>query len=201
MFAETTVERGGHVKHGNDDAAFVRFHKRNDKGVTKDFVEIRFPGDNKTVLIRQVKEDDKMRFPNQWKAYQNGEECKANGYPLEQWPEVDEGLVREFNYKNIYTVDQLAAMSDGQLQNLGPGGRALQVKAKAFIDVLNNTHASVKYAEQYEIVKSDNERLANENKALSARLQALEDMMQNIKQRPDIGADEPVRRGRPPKAE
>ena len=71
-FAETTVNRG-HVTHGNDESAYVRFYKRNEKGVTKDFVEIIFPGDTKTVTNRQLKEEDKFRWPKHWEAYQRGQ--------------------------------------------------------------------------------------------------------------------------------
>lgn len=203
MFAETTVERGGHVKHGTDDAAWVRYYKRSEKGVSKDFIEIRFPGDNKTVVNRQVKEDDKHRWPKQWDAYQRGEEFKSEGYPLEQWPEVDEGQVREFNYKNIYTVEQLALMTDSNLQSLGPGGRELQAKAKAFVDVIKKTADASKYAAQYEAVKADNDRLAEENRLLSGRLQALEDMMSSLKPSGPQGMQDidAPRRGRPSKSE
>ena len=176
MFAETTVERG-HVKHGNDGSAYVRFYKRNEKGVAKDFVEIMFPGDNKTVVNRQVKDDDKMRWPGQWQAYEAGEAFKIDGFPLEQWPELssDEGMIRDLNTKRIYTVEQLASVSDQNLANIGLGARALVAKAKAFVDVRKDSAAVTRYAEQYEQIKGENLLLKEELAKMAARLQSVED--------------------------
>lgn len=182
MFAETTVERGGHVKHGNDSSAYVRFYKRNEKGVSKDFVEIMFPGDTKTIVNRQIKDDDKNRWPQHWEAYQRGEEFKADGFPLEQWTEIDEGMVRELNHKRIYTVDQLADVTDQNMANIGLGARELVAKAKAFTEVRKNTDASMKYAAQFEQMDAENKLLREENKTLAARMQALEDMLAAMKQ-------------------
>lgn len=195
MFAETTVERGGHVKHGNDDSAYVRFYKRNEKGVPKDFVEIMFPGDARTVVDRHVKDDDKMRWPKQWAAYESGEAFKADGFPLEQWPELsaDEGVIRDLNHKRIYTVEQLANVSDQNLANIGLGARALVAKAKAFVEVRKDSAAVTKYAEQYEQVKAENLLLKDQLATMAARLQALEDSKEADEDKP--------RRGRPPKGE
>lgn len=189
MFAETTVERGGHVKHGTDDSAYVRFHKYNEKGVAKDFVEIMFPGDSRTVVHRQVKEDDKNRFPKQWSAYQAGEEFKADGFPLEQWDQVDEGMVRDLNHKRIYTVEQLAAVTDQNLSNIGLGARELVAKAKAFSEVRKDSAAVAKYAAEAEQIKAAYALLEGQYKQLAERLQALEG---------DDGEEAP-KRGRPRK--
>lgn len=191
MFADTTVERG-HVKHGTDSAAYVRFHKRNEKGVAKDFVEIMFPGDNKTVVNRQVKDEDKIRWPGQWQAYEAGEAFKIDGFPLEQWPELsaDEGLIRDLNSKRIYTVEQLAAVSDQNLGNIGLGARALVAKAQAFVEVRKDSAAVSKYAAQAEQALAENALLREQLAAVNARLQAIED-----------AGDEKPKRGRPAKAD
>lgn len=193
MFAETTVERGGHVKHGNDDSAYVRFYKRSEKNVQKDFVEIIFAGDMRTIIDRQVKEDDKQRWPRQWQAYEAGEAFKVDGFPLEQWPEVDTAVVRDLNSKRIFTVDQLASVTDQNLSNIGLGARELVAKAKAFVQVRKDSSAVSKYAEQYELIKAENDLLKSQMSGLMSRLQAIEDAKGD-------DADKP-RRGRPPKEE
>lgn len=189
MFAEATVERGGHVKHGQDDNAYVRFYKRMEKDKSKDFVEIIFPGDSRTIVDRQVKEDDKHRWGRQWQAYQAGEECKAEGFPLEQWPRIsaDQGAIRDLNYKHIYTVEQLASVTDQNLPNIGLGARELVAAAKAFIEVKKDTDAVERYAAQYEQIKGENQLLRDEIASLANRLQAMED------------AEDKPKRGRPAK--
>ena len=176
MLAEPTV-KNGHVSHGNDSSAYVRFYKYNEKGREKDFVEIIFPGDSRSEMRRQVQNLDKMRWPQQWQAYLAGEESKAGGFPLEQWSAVDEGMIRDLNHKRIYTVEQLASVADGNLANIGMGARDLVAKAKAFVDVMKDTEAVTKYASQYEAVSEENRLLQEQNRELAARLQAIEDRM------------------------
>lgn len=144
--AQPMVNRNGHVSYGNDENAVVRFHKHFYKNKQSDYIEIMFAGDNKSVTDRPIKESDKQRFPRQWEAYQRGEEFKQEGYPLESWSEVDAGIVREYNLRQIYTVEQLANLNEANLDNLGLGARTLHTKAKAFVEVNKKTANAVKYA-------------------------------------------------------
>lgn len=180
MFAEPTV-KNGHVSHGSDASAYVRFYKYSDKGVESDFVEIIFPGDSRTEMRREVKDSDKVRWPAAWASYEAGEQSKATGYPLEQWRGVDEAMIRELNHKRIYTVEQLASVSDSNLANIGMGARELVAKAKAFIEVMKDTEAATRYAAQFEQMKSENDLLQEQNRELASRLQALEDRLSDKK--------------------
>lgn len=180
MFAEATV-KNGHVSHGSDASAYVRFYKYLDKGAEQDFVEIRFPGDMRTVMRRKVKDDDKMRWPGHWQAYLNGEQSKATGIPLEQWPGMDEGVIRELNHKNIYTVEQLSAVADGNIANIGIGARALIDRAKAYLELKKDTDAATKYTSQFAALTEENRLLQEQNRDLASRLQALEDAMKDRK--------------------
>lgn len=180
MLAEPTV-MNGHVSHGSDASAYVRFYKYSDKGRESDFVEIIFPGDARTEMRRKVQDSDKMRWPGHWAAYQAGEQSKAAGRPLEQWPQVDEAMIRELNHKRIYTVEQLASVTDGNLSNIGMGARELVAKAKAFVEAMEKTDAAQKYAAQYEQIKAENDVLQEQNRELASRLQALEDRLSDKK--------------------
>lgn len=174
MLNDPTV-RNGHVSHGSDASAYVRFYKYNDKGQENDFVEIIFPGDTRSEMRREVNDTDKMRWPQAYEAYKNGEVSKASGFPLDQWPQVDEGMIRELNHKRIYTVDQLASVSDANLPTIGLGAQALVAKAKAFLELRKDAGAIERYAEQFESMKAENKLLQDQNQSLAARLQALED--------------------------
>src|SRR6185437_11248271 len=138
MLAEPTV-MNGHVSHGTDRAALVRFYKFEIHGMvgtkTQDFIEIISPGDTKSEMRRQVQDSDKIRWPDAWKAYEAGEEFKAQGTPLEQWREIDSSMIRELIHKHIYTIEQLANLGDTGIDNVGMGARMLVAKAKAFIEV------------------------------------------------------------------
>lgn len=67
-----------------------------------------------------------------WKA-QTGE-CALDGTPIEQWPAMDAGTAATLKATGIHTVEMLASVSDGNLQNLGIGGRSLRDQANAFIN-------------------------------------------------------------------
>lgn len=163
------------VASNADASAYVRFYKYMSEHGEQDFVEIIFPGDSRTEMRRKVQESDKVRWPGHWRAYQDGEQSKAEGRPLEQWAAIDAAVVRELNHKHIYTVEQLAAVADSNLSNIGLGARDLVAKAKAFIDVSKETEQAEKYAAKYEEIKAVNEFLSKQNKDLSDRLKALEE--------------------------
>lgn len=173
MISEPMINRNGHVSYGQDEDCFVRFHKHPYRGEMKDYVEIIFPGARDTT-DRPVKESDKQRFTRQWEAYQKGEVFKQEGFPLENWQEMDAGMVREYNHNHIYTVEQLANMNEGNLSNLGLGARTFQTKAKAFIEAHKDTKAAVKFAALNEELKKQNKLLQESIKELKERLDSLE---------------------------
>jgi len=153
MFSEPMVNRKGHVSYGEDENLFVTFFKHPRKGVLTDYIEIIFPADTRSITRRPVKEQDKGRFSKHWEAYQKGETYKQEGFPLEQWQAMDEGMVREYNHHRIYTVEQLANLNETSLENLGLGARTLHTKAKAFVKANSNSKIAEKLAAQNEELK------------------------------------------------
>lgn len=77
---------------------------------------------------------DYERFKPQIEAYkgQTGEYA-ADGMPITSWPQVDAGTAQTLKAQGVHTVEQLAEVHDGHLQNLGTGGRFLRDQAKAYL--------------------------------------------------------------------
>lgn len=100
-----------------------------------EYVRIYTPGDAKSVPERQVKPDDKLRWPRQYEAFKSGLEIAATGTPLENWPPISAtpGLIAELKALNIRNVEGLASVPDGHLANLGTGGRVWRDKAAAWL--------------------------------------------------------------------
>lgn len=99
------------------------------------FVEILIPGDRKTVIDRQVKREDKERWPRQWMAYQSAQEAPLEGTPLAEWPGIPRSLVEELGYSNVRTVEQLASLHDSALTAaVAMGGILLRDKAKRYLE-------------------------------------------------------------------
>ncbi len=72
-------------------------------------------------------EEQADRFKRMEEAFDYG------GTPLKMWPRIDRGLAATLAAVHIHTVEQLASVSDGNLANLGMGGRELREQARMFI--------------------------------------------------------------------
>ena len=134
-FAAATVMEGFGdvlpVSYGNDRGVLVEFYKEVKTG--KDYVSMRFAGDKQTDLRREVRESDKQRFPNQWRAYQEGTNQREGQTPIEELPFVDEASRYHLKSLNIFTAEALAGVQDGHLKNIGTGARKLRDKAQEFV--------------------------------------------------------------------
>ena len=143
MFAEATVVKQGNnyaVQHGTDNNLFVTFymeaiHDEEESAKQgrpiyhdREFVKIIPVGDTKTVVCRPVDKvgthaipSDPVRWPRQYQEFQNQKVQTPDGTPLEHWAPLTKGQVLMYKAVNVHTVEQLANVSDTNLQNLGVG--------------------------------------------------------------------------------
>jgi alkylhydroperoxidase family enzyme len=150
-----------------------------------EYVTIHVPGDKTNIPHRPVEEKDKRRFGRQYEAFKRGLGEVHEGQPLKEWAAILPAEVMLLSQANVYTVEQLASVSDANAQTIGPI-LALRDKARRHVEQtkqsapLEAMHA--KMAEQAEQI---------------AELKALLE----IQTRTD--GDAPARRrpGRPPKSE
>lgn len=99
-----------------------------------DYVKILVPGDNKNVIDRKVRDEDKRRWPSQWKRYIEKRDPEVSGTPLKEWAYLSTSRVAELESLNIFSVQQLATISDDNLPRLGPGARDLVKRARHFLE-------------------------------------------------------------------
>lgn len=105
-----------------------------------EFVEISVPGDKTSVVDRPVRPEDKRQYAEQYKAFKAGNEEQLTGTPLSQWPVCSRAQVKELEFFHIRTVEQLAEVSDGNLQQVGPI-RALRDRARGWLEAAKgNAH-------------------------------------------------------------
>lgn len=102
--------------------------------VEREYIRIVTPGDKDNIPERPVREDDRLAYPELYAKFKAGQTQAATGTPLEQWPGVNRAQVKELAYFNIRTVEQLAALSDGNMSNIGPY-TALRRKAQDWLKV------------------------------------------------------------------
>ena len=110
----------------------------------RDFILIEVPGDNLTVIDTFAVDEHKQRFPVQWARYQNEKtDGDIEGTLLHDWPVLNAAVAAELKHFKFYTVEQVAAASDAQLNTLGMAAGmsplALRDKAKAYLGSAKDT--------------------------------------------------------------
>lgn len=78
-----------------------------------EYVMIMVPGDKESIVHRPAWEKDRTRFPRQYQAFRNKQSQESvAGTPLRMVGFVTLGQIKELEYFNCYTVEQLASISD-----------------------------------------------------------------------------------------
>ena len=145
-------------------------------------LEIIIPGDNKSRVSRPVRDEDRERWPDQYRAFKEGLDDDSDGQLLKMLPGISDSQIKMLEFQNVRTIEELANLGDGQVQNIGMGGLELRNKARAMVLA---TTESEKFA-QFEGLQAQNEALQGQLQALMVKVEAMEN-------------PPPKKRGRPPK--
>ena len=171
-----------------DGQLHVEFYEKFYEQKPTDFVKILIPGDKTFLWDQPVRELDKERFPRHWLFYQMkkaGENAQAVGTPLSEWAAStkDEpllNLLAQLQILKFQTVEQVAGMSDMQLQKIGMGAAGMRDKAKAFLATRNGAQ-----------VNEDREKLNRTEQELSFLKTQMAALIEQMNNRPP----EPEKRG------
>lgn len=153
---------------------------------------IRIPGDKDNQVIDRVAKmdpDPRQRFPGQYARFKAGEKVQIEGTLLREWGFISPAEAKSYEAVDIYTVEQLAGLSDSTCQQYR-GSLADRQKARDFLE-------KAKGLEPVAQARAENAALRSEIEALREAVKALGGKV------PDAPAPsaipEPKRRGRPPK--
>lgn len=144
---------------------FLSKQEGKEMGEYRDFVMIICPGQPKSEVHREVREQDKKEYRGEWDAYKDGKEQRLSGTPVELLPGLDKGRADSLKAIYVYTIEQLAEASEPACRAIGMGANELVQKAQAYLQK-NSTEVM---ALRQELAKKD-EALAS----LTARIAALE---------------------------
>ncbi|WP_192248473.1 hypothetical protein [Mesorhizobium caraganae] len=139
----------------------------------REFVKIIPIGDNKTVVNKEVTDQERQRFAEEYAVFKKGVENTFSGTPLTQWPTILPAQIKLFQHFNVYTVDQLADLDDIAINRIGPGTRDLSEKAKAYIAKAKGGAEVERFAAENMAMK---EQIAEQGaiiREMSAKLNAL----------------------------
>lgn len=149
------------------------------------YIRISIRGSDRNQVHRPAKPEDKARFPYAWQEFNKGEKARERGAAI-QLLGLDISIIRLLAAKNVFTVEDMAAVSDNNLSNLGLGARELRKRAQDFLDTRKESPvAEARVSEQQEIINQQSDQLA---KAL-ALIERLSEQVNKPK------------RGRPPKVQ
>lgn len=145
-----------------------------------EMIEIRVRGTKDNVVVRPVRVDDKQRFREAYRAYQEGTKALSSGTPLAQWPVMSTSQVEEMRYLGFLTVEQIAEANDGVVANIS-GLQGLKNKAKAFIEFSKGAAPLEQLQKEVSEAKNVNETLARQLAETQAALAALSARMDEQK--------------------
>lgn len=174
--------------------------------VDVEMVRIIVPGDARSIVTRRVTAQDKIEYEREYKAFKKGETIASEGTPLEHWGIITRGMARQLKTVNVFTVEQLANLSDEQLSYTGVlGARVLRKQAAAFLEHAKTGQVSSQLV-------AENERLTNQIASMQAQMSAMnakfEELLQRAGQNPVDHAPmsanpllNPIQTSAPPSAE
>ena len=142
-----------------------------------DFVRIMVPGNSFSEIDTIARDDHKQRFPVQWARYVNtqGEADSVVGTPIKEWPLVSVSQAEELRGLKFYTVESIANASDLIIQKIGMiAGMSpyeFRNKAKAFLNLANETAEAAKKDEEIAQLKAENDKIRAETDAKLAQMQ------------------------------
>jgi len=135
--------------------------------------ELRIRGDRNNIIHKPVDLAIQRRFPDQWRAYEQGQELTGDGTPLAEWPSMSKSMVEEMRYFGFHTVEHLADARDDVVSKF-PGLRSLQQKAKAFMELAKGNAPLEKMQVELETRDSTIAAQASQIADLAKRLDAMD---------------------------
>jgi hypothetical protein len=142
-FFPSSYTPDGIAVFGTDEKLLVKFyrhaelsqHKSKQEGrpVYDDWemVSVIQPGEKDEVKVL-ASDWHRRRFPRQYEAFKNGLEQAHTGTPIELLLPAEPSTVLALKGNNVFTVEQLAGISDTAMNNI-PMGRTLSERAQKYL--------------------------------------------------------------------
>jgi hypothetical protein len=134
-------------------------------------VRIQIAGDMLSAAVVPVDDAVKSRFAEAYESWSKKRTHRVSGMPLEKWPLASVVMVKELQAMNIYSVEDLAAVSDSNITNI-PEGRAWRAKAATWLKAAADTAVATKYAAENERLRADLAELRAQIEAAGVKLGA-----------------------------
>lgn len=149
------------------------------KSESHDFIKIIMDNGNTEIVHdldsgSQKADQYKQAYGQRYEQWIKLQVNKPIGYPLEKLFENDPAKAEMYAFHKIYTVEQLAAQSDANLQPLGLDARDDREKAREFVSVMKSAKNVEPLMVKQNALEAANKQLEADKLALAKRLEALE---------------------------
>lgn len=133
-------------------------------------VELIMPGNAYNKPVERVTDAHRQRWPKEYEAFKAGIEMATDGVPLEMWPVLRPGMVKELKFLGFRTVEDLAKMGDLECQRIGMGGQSIRSLARAFIDDAERSRLTSE-------LEARNGQMSNQIAELTAKVEQLSTLL------------------------
>lgn len=117
-------------------------------------VRIIIPGAVASIVVKNVDNSHRERWKAEYDAFKAGREAPVSGTALEAWPILNRAQISELRYLQIRTVEELASLSDVQVQHIGMGGMRLRELALAYLDEAAHEALVTKVTAENDVLRS-----------------------------------------------
>lgn len=143
----------------------------------------------KWVVQKFAQYSDIRAYPDEWARFADGLGNSPVGTPLDSLIQNDPAILDYYRYNKIFTIEQMACISDGECATLGGHAREYRSKAQAFL------------------AKQSKDKVTNRERELEERLARTEAQLAEVLSRPNLQAvhdsggvaNPPKKKGRPKK--
>lgn len=125
-------------------------------------------------IMRPATEADARAFPTHWAAFKEQRSQIPEGAPLSFIFPDDPGPIDTLRFFKIHTVEQLAALSDTAMSNVGMGAQLWKQRAQAWLDQASKGSGTAEQARQIEALQRKLDLATTANDKLLERLEVLE---------------------------
>lgn len=132
----------------------------------REFVRIMVPGDSTNIIEVPATAAHKEQFPKHYARFKTGQKEIVDGTPLKMWPVINRSQVKEAEFFEVHTVEQLAELSDSICKRMGMGYMELRGKARAWLLSAKDSAVVTRQA-------AENDRLQAEIEALKSQIAEL----------------------------
>lgn len=141
---------------------------------TQVFIKKFVPGNVDNPGARKATEVEIQKWHAEYETFEKKRTMVSNGYPLEQWARLGKADVYTLKAANIFTLEELAELSEGQVSGLSvTGARTLQKEAREALE------ASTKIKETSDLLRRE-EELKQERDDLKSEIEKLRNQVTEI---------------------